>query len=806
MKKLFLVCGSHIDPVWLWKKEEGVSVAVSTFRAAADFIEKYDSFVFSHNESMLYEWIEEYEPELFERIKAHVKSGRWKLMGGWYLQPDCNLPSGESIVRQISLGNSYFKEKFGIVPETAVNFDPFGHNIGLTQILKKSGYKNYLITRPWQALFPLKDRRFIWRGKDGSEIDCFRSDTYGVGRGHAAKKIKEYLQNNENEEISMFCWGAGNHGGLPTHKDVQELESFAKECETELIQTNPDEYFAQPYTHVELVEKSLNPCLVGCYTSCVEIKQGHRALENALYSVEKMCSAAALETGMEYPSEKLLEAEKALMFSEFHDILPGTAIKSGMADGLKEVGYGLKIVEDLKTKAMLALTKGYSKSVEEDYPLFVFNPHPYKLKTTVEMEFNISDVLSNRKRTHKEFYGLTVTDDGVEIPSQVLKEECNLNNDWRKKIAFDCELEPMTVKRFYAHPTKPVETVTCEPKGDIFFDNGVYGARISKQTGLMDVCGMVGAFEARVISDTVDPWGMNEKQTKERLGEEIGSFRLMTDEETKAFAARNGVTAVRIVEDGDVETVVDCCFKYGRSDLLLTYKLYKRRPYFDVNVKTYWNEKDKALKLVLPVGRGNLFVDGMFVSEEHEESGREFAAQKWLRVGGVSGKVALLNKGTYGYSYENGEIKATLLRSSGYAAHPLGDFPIVPEDRFTGRMEQGENNFSFRVVLGEEAEKSNKYAVEFNEEYVALNHYPAGVGKIPQSPFEILGDGVSMSAFKRANDGDGYIVRLHNNSEKTVKIKLALKSGVSREISFGKYEIKTYRLRENELVECGILE
>jgi len=111
--------------------EEGIAAAISTFRAAADLAEEFDGFIFNHNEALLYEWIEEYEPALFTRIQKLVKEGKWHIMGGWYLQPDCNMPSGESFVRQILTGRHYFEEKFGVQPTTAINFDPFGHTKGL---------------------------------------------------------------------------------------------------------------------------------------------------------------------------------------------------------------------------------------------------------------------------------------------------------------------------------------------------------------------------------------------------------------------------------------------------------------------------------------------------------------------------------------------------------------------------------------------------------------------------------------------------------------------------------------------------
>ena len=133
-KKIHLVCNAHIDPVWLWEWEEGVGVAISTFRTAADLCEEFDGFVFNHNEAILYQWVEQYEPVLFKRIQRLVKQKKWHIMGGWYLQPDCNMPSGESFVRQILTGKQYFKEKFGVRITTAINFDPFGHTLSLIHI------------------------------------------------------------------------------------------------------------------------------------------------------------------------------------------------------------------------------------------------------------------------------------------------------------------------------------------------------------------------------------------------------------------------------------------------------------------------------------------------------------------------------------------------------------------------------------------------------------------------------------------------------------------------------------------------
>ena len=146
-KKVHLICNAHLDPIWQWDWQEGAAAAISTFQSAVNLAEEFD-YIFCHNEVTLYKYIEEYAPALFKKIQELVKAGKWHIMGGWYLQPDCNMPSGEAFVRQIQLGRIYFMEKFGERPTTAVNFDSFGHTVGLVQILKKCGYDSYICCRP----------------------------------------------------------------------------------------------------------------------------------------------------------------------------------------------------------------------------------------------------------------------------------------------------------------------------------------------------------------------------------------------------------------------------------------------------------------------------------------------------------------------------------------------------------------------------------------------------------------------------------------------------------------------------------
>lgn len=185
MKRVHLICNAHLDPVWLWRWQEGCTEALSTFRTAEAFTEEFPDFVFNHNEAILYEWVKENEPELFARIQQKVKEGKWHIMGGWYLQPDCNMPNGESIIRNISEGHRFFEKEFGVRPTTAINFDSFGHSVGLVQILNQAGYDTYVVCRPAKAQFPFREQDYLWKGLAGSEVLVHRSDeNYNSVYGH----------------------------------------------------------------------------------------------------------------------------------------------------------------------------------------------------------------------------------------------------------------------------------------------------------------------------------------------------------------------------------------------------------------------------------------------------------------------------------------------------------------------------------------------------------------------------------------------------------------------------------------------
>ncbi|MFA6948928.1 MAG: alpha-mannosidase, partial [Eubacteriales bacterium] len=543
MKRIHLISNAHLDPVWQWEWEEGAAAAVSTFRCAADFCEEFGDYVFCHNEALLYSWVEEYEPTLFERIKRLVSEGKWHIMGGWHLQPDCNMLSGESFVRQIQSGREYFKAKFNAVPTTAINFDPFGHTRGLVQMLAKSGYDSYMFCRPDNGSCPLPADTFTWVGYDGSSVIGRRvGEGYGSGLGHAVDKIKSVIDRDKDEDFTVCLWGVGDHGGGASREDLRAIDTLKAEMSergVEVIHSTPEAYFAEVKAKGGLPthENDLNAWAVGCYTSQIRIKQKHRLLENTLYSVERMCVHAERECGIKYPSEELKSAQYDLMTAEFHDSLPGSSIQPVEDMALRQLDHGLEILSRVRARMFFALAQGQRAASEGEIPILVYNPHPYPVEGDFECEFMLWD-----QNWKDEFSNPVVYHNGAAIPSQSEKENSNLPLDWRKRVVFHAVLEPMQMNRFDCKietlPKKPVPIMPSDTNAFVFDGAGLH-AEISRATGLIGKLTYNGrklladgAFALEVMADNTDPWGM----TVSGWTEKIGEFTLLSTEESTKFS------------------------------------------------------------------------------------------------------------------------------------------------------------------------------------------------------------------------------------------------------------------------------
>ena len=527
----------------------------------------------------------------------------------------------------------------------------------------------------------------------------------------------------------------------------------------------------------------------------VRIKQNHRKLENTLALCEKMLAAS----GTRYDPKQIEEAQKALLFSEFHDSLPGTMIKAGEEQILQLQSHALEILSKHITKSFFKLCEGQPKCRRGEIPVEVFNPNPYKVLQDIEIEFQLEE----QNRADNEFTIAKVRGkNGAYLPAQNIKEESMINLDWRKKIVFSAELEPMSITRFDCElsvinsDSRPVKKAE-ENSSHIVFDNGRSHVEINKSTGLIDKYTVNGIDRLQkdsakicAFKDNEDPWGME----TDGFYDKIGEFRLLTDKEANEFNGFPQETSpnVRIIENGDVRMSVQAIFGYSKSYAVVTYILPRNHDYIDLKISLYSNDANRMYKLSLPSAFKNsrFFGQTAFGKEELLKENKEVVYQKWCGLFSQNGDIAVINNGTYGGSCAEDEMFISLLRTPVYSAHPIGDRQLAQSDMNHNRIDMGLREFTFRITA--DTDYIDADAEIFNQPVFSLPFFPSGEGRKKNTSCILSNKNLILTRYSM--DADGIITaRVFNSAGSAQSGTLETPFGRIG-IDLGAFEYETYRL------------
>lgn len=826
-KHIYLICNAHLDPVWQWEWEEGAAEVLSTFRVAAELCGQYDTFIFCHNEAILYEWTEQYDPALFEQIRELVKRGKWHIMGGWYLQPDCNLPCGELMLRQIEYGRTYFAEKFGVAPTVAVNVDPFGHSRGLVQLLSKTGYTGYLFMRPGNAdqYIRLPADEFVWEGYDGSRVTAVRlADSYNSRRGQAAEKVKAFLDACDENGACICLWGIGDHGGGPSKKDLDDLDVLMRQTAQtgdRISHETPEAYFEmlRKKNWLPSFQNSLNPWGVGCYTSQRRVKKKYRQAENEYLLTEKMTAHAALASGRQWPSEALKTAQKDILFAQFHDMLPGSAIEPAERTTVQLLDHALEELSRIKMQAFMTLCAGQKPPKGNHIPILAYNPHPYSISGDFLCEFMLWDQCPDTP-----YFSAAVVDEaGTELPAQAEQPYSCMPFEWRKRVVFHAELPPMQMSRFDCILTaqNTIPRRTAQKTDGCYIVQTEAGIRIAigEETGLVEQYRKndkeylaPGAFALEVYADSYDPWGM----LRTAYTEKVGVFRLATPAETKEICCTEQALApVHVIESGPVRTVVESVFVYGRSYAVMRYFISQQGE-LQLQLRVSWQEKQKMLRMSVPAAfdAQACIAEQMLGQEPWRGGMEENVQQRWTAL--CSGQDALLivNDGVYGGAFDEktGTLKLSLLHTPCYCAHPGADTSKtpVPQDRYTPHMDLGEQEYCFSVSAGAQDAvlmQASRKAQAFNQQPVLLSCSCASESEKPETMLRLAkSEGVECTAI-RADKTGGWRFYLFNSIPRTQNVQASF-AGAHADITLQAFEYAAFfcdgaTITRTELLDCA---
>src|SRR5580692_11597778 len=391
-KKVIHIMGySHIDAAWLWPWRDGSDEVLNTFRSALNRMIETPDFCYSHSSSAHYRWVQRADPAMFDEIRQRVKEGRWEVIGGWPVEPDCNIPSTESFVRHSLYGKEYCRRVLGVDVKIAMNPDSFGHAAGLPTILKSAGYGYYAFMRPQEHEMRLP-HLFWWEGPDGSRVLTMRIwKDYDPGNNaeELIRTSKDQLFSPGLNHVAIFL-GVGDHGGAVTQAQIHKVLELQKDPELpELRWSTLAEYFGEVekspgFENVPVVKGELQHHARGCYSAYGEGKFLNRRAERWLGEAETIALVANLSASRPYQAEQYAEAWWKVLFCQFHDMMAGTSLYSDYQDVRDSVGYACEIAQTSKVEALEMMAKRVDLSAVDEGAVFLFNPLPWKRKALVE--------------------------------------------------------------------------------------------------------------------------------------------------------------------------------------------------------------------------------------------------------------------------------------------------------------------------------------------------------------------------------------------------------------------------------------
>ncbi|WP_287127568.1 glycoside hydrolase family 38 C-terminal domain-containing protein [Candidatus Cyanaurora vandensis] len=352
---------SHIDLAWLWPHAETLDVSERTFQSVLALQEDYPELRFVQSTAYLYEWLETHRPELFAQIQARITSGQWEVVGGMWVEPDLNLPDGESLIRQVVYGKQYFR-KLGVEVEVGWNPDSFGYTAQLPQIYQKSGIRYFLTQKLlWNDTTQFPHQRFWWQGPDGSRVLTYFAPP--LGEEIPPVKVLTHLKNSGQPEL-LWLYGVGDHGGGPTKEMMASQQRWRESdfCPTLSHSSSLDFFQGLPTADLPVWTGELYlEFHRGCYTSHADQKRFNRQAEVLLTNCEKLLFLLALQ-GHECKFEGLERCWKLLLFNQFHDILPGTAIPEVFVQANRDWAELFEQGEKLLTAALAVLIQPTDQS------------------------------------------------------------------------------------------------------------------------------------------------------------------------------------------------------------------------------------------------------------------------------------------------------------------------------------------------------------------------------------------------------------------------------------------------------------
>ncbi|WP_310499788.1 alpha-mannosidase [Paenibacillus qinlingensis] len=813
---------THIDVAWLWRLKHTREKSARSFSTVLRFMEQFPEYTFLQTQPQLYNYLESDYPELYSQISERIKEGRWEAGGAMWLESDCNVPSGESLVRQLLYGMRYFEQQFGAKCEYLWLPDVFGYSWALPQILRKAGLRYFMTTKiSWNVYNRFPHDTFYWQGIDGSKIlthyitttapDAEPGTTFytynGLVTPETVTSVWENYQDKELNSNMLLAFGYGDGGGGPTRSMLEvrrRLEHMPGLPKVTIGRA--DEYFKQLEETVASTDRYVHKwdgelyleLHRGTYTSQAYNKKMNRRMENLLHDTEIISTFLGSLAGFShYPSTQIYDSWKIVLRNQFHDILPGSSIAEVYEDCRVEYAEAESLALEAKTGSLQALAGRISGGTSPSW--VVMNTLPWERKDHMALTWET------------QFEGKVWYDaEGRELRTQKTVDP-NLGN-----------ILLIEVDRI---PAFGYTTIHCKNNTEDVgvVENLIRATSCSASTPFYEIewnlqGQLTRLFDKRVFRDVLLPGELGNRfdvHEDKPLANDAWDIDIFYYEKVRNIT---DLTSVEIIEQGNLRTVIRFAWRYEQSQLVQDMVLYPDNPRIDFKTWVDWQERQQLLKVAFPVDvrATKATYEIQFGNVERpthwntswDLASFETCAHRWIDLSERGFGVSLLNDCKYGHDVRDNVLRLTLLKSA-----------INPDPT----ADLGEHTFTYSLLPHD----GDWYTAGTSLEAHKLN-IPTSVVKLPEcnadsehampasmSFFECDGENVIVDTIKKAEDSDAWIVRCYEfgNKRGTVNFRSGFNIAKVEEVNlmereeqaishsdiaftacFNPYELKTFRI------------
>jgi alpha-mannosidase len=808
--KIDLAGNSHIDAAWLWPKSETVDVVKRTFTTALQLMNEYPDYTFSQSAAQYTEWMAEKYPALNEQIKQRVKEGRWEIVGGMWVEPDLNLPDGESQVRQLLLGQRLFKKEYDVVARIGWNPDSFGYNWQTPQIYKRSGL-DYFVTQKmhWNDTNQLPFRLFWWESPDGSKVLTYFPTDYvhdNVNPTRISADFAETADRNPGTTEMLDLYGIGDHGGGPTRAMLDQADHWIAAGKQDAV---PTMRYHTAQSYFTSVEKNLNPKSPtwnydsiakgytappaangalgiptwkdelyfeyhrGVYTTQAAHKRNMRTSEVATLDAEKLASLAWLN-GLPYPNPELTENWKKITFNGFHDLAAGSGIAIIYKDAQREFTEVFNADREIADNSLNTLDARIDTRVKSGIPVLVFNPMAWPRTETVALTV----------QTPEAAQGVQFFDaNGTAVPSQV--------TDWNTATHTFQALAQVQV------PALGYAVLSARPAANPANNNDLK-ARLSKPP-IAVATPSTFSLTNNLLKLTIDAHTgcftslLDLKTKTEYLAPNTCANQLQTFKDTpKQYDAWNidpgtldgtmtpveQVDGMMLTERGPFRGTVRIERHWQSSRFTQDISLDANSDTIQISNDIDWHESHILLKAAFPLAAtsGKATYEIPYGSIERtttrnnswEKAQFEVPAMRWADLGDATQGLSILNDSKYGYDAVGNTLRITLLRSP--------TWPDADADR-------GHQHFVYSIYphtgTWKQAQTVRR-GYELNDPLKATQVF-AHTGTLPaeHSWAAVENPNVTLTAIKKAEDSDALVFRMYEWAGTASQVKLHVPPGAT---------------------------